>query len=161
MMAKLKDEVSKRDAFASPMQEAYLNLLRTASQLEGEFGRLFKTHGLSHATYNVLRILRGAISQGDTGGLPCLVIAERLVTQLPDITRLINRLEKADLVARQRDSEDRRVIRIGITRNGLKLLDKLDQPVLDLHAQQLGHLSQAQLSNLNNLLETARHRPAG
>ena len=79
-----------------------------------------------------------------------------MVTQMPDITRLVDRLEAAGLVSRGARAEDRRVVLIQITRRGLRLLAKLDEPVLTLHRQQLGHLSRAEIAELCRLLEKAR-----
>ncbi len=137
----LQDEVKKRNPFDSPEQEAALNLARTADRIAAEFCRLFKEHGISGSQYNVLRILRGA---GEP--LPCLEVAALMITQLPDITRLVDRLEGAGLVERARIPEDRRVVLIRITERGLKLLDALDAPVVELHRKQLGHLTRDELA---------------
>ena len=147
----LQDEVKKRNPFDSPEQEAALNLARTADRIAAGFVRLFKEHGISGSQYNVLRILRGA---GEP--LPSLEVASRMVTQLPDITRLVDRLENAGLVERARTPEDRRVVLIRITECGLKLLESLDAPVIELHRKQLGHLTRAELAELNRLLVKAR-----
>jgi DNA-binding MarR family transcriptional regulator len=147
----LGDEIKKRNPFECPEQEAALNLARTADRLASDFARLFKEHGISGSQYNALRILRGA---GEA--LPCLEVAARMITQLPDITRLVDRLEAAGLVRRARTPEDRRVVLIRITDRGLKLLAALDEPVLALHRRQLGHLSREELAELNRLLVKAR-----
>jgi DNA-binding MarR family transcriptional regulator len=147
----LKDEIKKRDPFACPEQEAALNLTRTADRLESAFARLFKERGISGSQYNVLRILRGAGT-----ALPCLEIAARMITQLPDITRLVDRLEASGLVERTRTADDRRVVLIRVTEKGLALLAGLDEPLLDLHRRQLGHLSRDELAELNRLLVKAR-----
>ena len=156
----LQDELKKKHGFDSPEQQAYLNLCYTHAELSAEFARLFKAHGLSEATYNILRVLRGVRKHPENGldALPCGEIGCRLVTRVPDITRLIDRLVKAELVDRIRGSEDRRVVLARITTRGLKLLNKLDGPVLELHAQTLGHLSRSELKQLNELLERARQR---
>ncbi|WP_422928798.1 MarR family winged helix-turn-helix transcriptional regulator [Singulisphaera sp. PoT] len=153
--SELGDEIKKRDPFESPQQEVYLNLARTADILESEFSRLFKQRGVTHAQYNVLRILRGAGTE-----LPCLEVASRMISHLPDITRLVDRLESAGLVERCRTQEDRRVVLVRITEAGLTLLGGLDEPVRDLHQRQLGHLSVEELDELNRLLVKAR-RPKG
>src|SRR5437867_12720314 len=106
----LKDEIKKKKPFDNPAEEAYLNLLRTTTMLAADFERLFKQAGLSEPQYNVLRILRGAGGGGTGLGLPCLEIASRMITRVPDITRLVDRLEAAGLVERSRTSEDRRVV---------------------------------------------------
>jgi len=151
----LGDEIKKRDPFDSPEQEVALNLARTSDRHFGGFTRLFKGHGITAAQYNVLRILRGA---GEA--LPCQEIAGRMITQLPDITRLVDRLEEAGLVERSRTAEDRRVVLTKVTEPGLRLLGGLDGPVSALHKAQLGHLTGDELAELNRLLVKARG-PAG
>jgi DNA-binding MarR family transcriptional regulator len=148
----LRDEIKKREPFECPEQEAALNVARTADHLAADFARLFKEYAISGSQYNVLRILRG---EGEA--LPCQEIAARMITQLPDITRLVDRLEAAGLVKRARTRADRRVVLIQITPRGLQLLAKLDEPVLALHRRQLGHLSRDEIAELNRLLEKARH----
>lgn len=148
----LQRELHKKRPFELPEEEAYLNLARTNSLLQGEFARLFKTYGISSPLYNLLRILRGA----GQAGLPCQEIAEHMVTRVPDITRLIDRLEEARLARRERSREDRRVVCITITPAGVKLLERLDDPVRQLHRRLLGHLGKAELKELNALLVKAR-----
>lgn len=148
---KLRDEIGKREPFQLLEQEAMLNLMRTTDQVEIEFSRLFREHDLTSAQYNILRILRG-----EGGPLQSLEIARRTVTVVPGITGLIDRLEKKGLVQRQRDSEDRRVVRVAITDDGLAKLDQLDEPVLQLHGKLWGHLSEEELRQLIQLLEKAR-----
>src|SRR3954464_2829510 len=120
-MAKLQAEIKKKRPFESPAEEAYLNLIRTYGMLETDFNRLFKQHGISEPKYNVLRILRGA--GGD--GLPSLEIASRMITRVPDVTRIVDRLETQGLVRRERTQADLRVVVVSITKKGLDLLSKL------------------------------------
>jgi DNA-binding MarR family transcriptional regulator len=147
LMAKLQAEIKKRRPFESPSEEAYLNLVRTYGVLEADFVRLFKQHGISEPKYNVLRILRGA--GGD--GLPSLEIVSRMITRVPDVTRIVER---------ERTTADLRVVLVSITRKGLDLLAKLDEPTKQIHCGQLQHLSKAELAELSRLLEKAR-TPAG
>ena len=107
--------------------------------------------GLSSNQYNVLRILRGA-----TDGLPCGEIGNRMITRDPDITRLLDRLERRGLISRNRDTQDRRTVTAKITPDGLKLLARTDQPVRDAHRSQLGHLGKKRLQALLQLLQEAR-----
>lgn len=151
MTAALQHEIKKKKPFDLPEQEAYLNIIRTASHLEAGFDELFKAHALTHSQYNVLRILRG---EGQK--MPSLSVAERLITRVPDITRLVDRLEAAALVTRERCTRDRRIVYVQITPEGLALLAKLDEPVRELHRAQLGHLSKADLKSLNTLLVRTR-----
>lgn len=152
----LQHEIKKRRAFESAAEEAYLNVLRTAAVLEAPFDRLFRAHGLSEATYNVLRILRGEKMSGNREGLACQEIGARVITRVPDMTRLLDRLEEAGLVARERSSEDRRVVLCRVTEAGLKRIATLDEPLKELHQAQLKRMSGADLKRLSELLTAAR-----
>jgi DNA-binding MarR family transcriptional regulator len=132
--------------------DAYLAVVRTAEDLQRGFTELLKTSDLSFAQYNVLRILRGA----GADGLTCGGVSERLVQHDPDVTRLLDRLEKRALIERHRDQKDRRVVRTAITEGGLALLAELDEPVDAVHEQQMGHMSEARLTELMSLLEEVR-----
>ena len=149
----LQEEIGKKNSFDSLEQETALNLFRTMDHLQQDSCRLFQEHGLSGPQYNVLRILRGR--GGD--GRSCCEIAANMITRTPDITRLVDRLEQAGLVERRRHPDDRRIVRVKITLAGLELLSRLDKPVVELHKRQLGHLSRAELVELNRLLVKARH----
>ena len=111
-----------------------------------------KPHGLSETQYNVLWILRGA----GTEGLACQEIAARMLTHDPDITRLLDRLERRGLIGRARSAEDRRVVLSRITAEGLKMLSLLDPAVRNVPKKILGHLGDRQLRELISLLEKAR-----
>lgn len=150
----LQREVQKRRPFNSPAQEAYLSIQRTASVLGADFQRILKPHGLSEATYNVLRILRGALDDG--GSRTCSEVGEHMVTPVPDVTRLVDRLEARGLVRRTRTTEDRRVVRVAITDAGLHVLEELDEPVVRAHRAQMGHVSEADLARLIVLLAKVR-----
>jgi DNA-binding MarR family transcriptional regulator len=151
-MSKLQAEIKKRRPFESPAEEAFLNLVRTHGVLEADFLRLFKRHGISEPKYNVLRILRGAGGEG----LPSLEIASRMITRVPDVTRIVDRLETQGLVKRSRPAHDLRVVVVRITKKGIDLLAKLDEPVKQLHCRQLQHMSGGELAELSRLLEKAR-----
>src|SRR5262249_11872532 len=115
--------------------------------------QLLKSEDLSPSQYNVLRILRGSPE-----GLPCGEVGSRLITRDPDITRLFDRMEKRDLIARSRNGNDRRVVMAQITPAGLELLARLDQPVRDTHRKLLGHLGETRLRALGRLLEACREQ---
>src|SRR6516164_5481203 len=151
MGGNLQREIKKRRPFESLEQEAMLNLVRTNDRFQFRFARLFREHGLTPSQYNVLRILRG-----EGKPLPCLEVADRMIAAVPAITGLIDRLEAMNLVARDRSTEDRRVVFVEITPKALDLLARLDQPVDDLHKKLVGHLTQAELRELSRLLEKAR-----
>lgn len=148
----LRTEIYKRNPFDTPAQEAFLNLLRTTSVLDAPFERLLRDHGLSTATYNVLRILRGSGSSGRV----CHEIGRHLVARVPDVTRLIDRLEKQGLARRTRGDADRRLVRVVITQEGLDVLAKLDAPVLEAHDRQMAHMSEEELATLSRLLAKVR-----
>lgn len=135
----------------SPEEAAFLELLRTTDMLSRGPARVLKGEELSANQYNVLRILRGS-----PDGLPCGEIASRMITRDPDITRLLDRLEKRDLISRCRETKDRRMVMARITPPGLKLLAKLDEPVQEAHRRQLGHMAGEKLRTLTELLQTAR-----
>lgn len=135
-------------------QTVFLQLQKTADDLMAEFAELIKPQDLSPEQYNVLRILRAA---GDAG-LATGKITERMLTREPDMTRLLDRLEKRNLIRRDRDASDRRVVRAIISADGLKLLASLDETILALHNKQLKHLDRDKLKTLSELLESARNR---
>jgi DNA-binding MarR family transcriptional regulator len=154
----LAAEIRKKLPFTSPVEEAFLNLLRTASLLQAPSEQLFKQHGISPAKYNILRILRGSKITGESAdhGLPSLEIADRMVTRVPDITRLVDGLEIDGLVLRTRCTEDRRVVYVGITAQGLNLLERLDEPLMQQHQTLMSKLTAEELAELNRLLVKAR-----
>ncbi len=148
----LQQELRMKREFSSPEEELNLNLQRTVGLLSKPVFGLLKAHGLSPAQYNILRILRG---QAD-GRLPCRQIGLRMVTREPDVTRLLDRLEKDGLAQRLRSDADRRVVMISITAAGLRLLASLDEPMRQIHRDSLGHLARAEIRELNRLLVKAR-----
>src|SRR3954447_6779497 len=150
MPARLQHELKKKHPFAAPEQEAALNLVRTNDQLQIRFTRLFREHGLTSSQYNVLRILRG-----EGKPLPILEVAGRTVTVVPGITGLIDRLEQAGWVRRERCPDDRRVIFVAITDLALDLLARLDGPVQELHETLFSRMTKAELESLIRLLEKA------
>jgi len=148
----LQAELKQTIPFTSLEQEAYLSLLRTADALQAQVEAKLMEFGLTGTQYNVLRILRGAGSEG----LPCSAIGERMITRDPDITRLLNRLEDRGLVERSRARHDRRVIYGRITAEGLKLLGEMDRPVEKWNRETLMHVGQERLKQLIDLLEVVR-----
>jgi DNA-binding MarR family transcriptional regulator len=142
---------AKPRRMAVPEEAAYVDLVRTTEMLSRPLTQLLKRDDLSPAQYNVLRILRGCPE-----GLTCGEIANRMITHDPDITRLLDRLEKRKLISRNRDDKDRRVVLTRITESGLDLLSGLDQPVRDTHRRLLGHLGRERLGVLRELLHDCR-----
>ena len=139
-----------------PEETAFLELLRTTDLLSRGLAGILKPGGLSLTQYNVLRILRGS-----PDGLPCGEIAGRMITRDPDVTRLLDRLEKSELISRGRPDRDRRTVIARITRKGLRLLARLDEPVRRAHRAQLGHLGRARLLDLVEMLHAVRLGEAG
>lgn len=148
--------VSRRK-FDSIEQSAYLNLWRTYDLLKAHEDRLFSEYDLSAQQYNTLRLLKAV----HPGRLPTLELGARLVSRAPDMTRLLDRLEARGLIDRERLPENRRVVEIGITPDGVKLLNTLSRSVAECHSRQLGHMSEDELQMLNRLLDRCRepHEP--
>ena len=152
-MRRLQQAIKQRKPFESLEQEVFLEVLRTGHALVHDLVELLRPHGLTQPQYNVLRILRGA----GPGGLPTGEIGERMVaSREPDVTRLLVRMEEAGLVRRERRTENRRFVHVRITREGLRLLEVLDEPVRRMHTRQLAHMSRPDLERLAELLERAR-----
>ena len=155
MPSRLQDEIKQTKPFTSPAQEAHLSIERTAAVLTHAFAEFVKPHGITPTQFNVLRILRGA----GEAGLCRHEIRDRMVSQVPDVTRLIDRLVDMGLVTRERDGEDRRLVTARITGAGLRLLADLDQPIREFDQRTLGHLSADQVRTLVELLALARRGP--
>jgi len=139
-------------ASVTPEQDAFLSVLRTSAVLEHSAAEGLKPHGLTLTQYNVLRILRGA----GPDGLCRNEVGARMIKPVPDVTRLLDRLEAAGFVVRARSDHDRRYVTARITEAGLALLSQLDASILEMHEEQLGHMSRADLDRLVDLLEEAR-----
>jgi len=150
--SKLKDEIKQSKPFESLEAEVLLNLVRTADALSRGGEEILKLVGLSMTQYNVLRILRGAGEHG----LCCREVAERMVTRDPDITRLVDRLERRGLLSRSRDSQDRRIIMVRINEAGKKMLKDLDGPMEQFNQKRFSHMDKGELRKLLELLEAAR-----
>ena len=153
MTPSLRDEIQQTKPFTSPREEAYLNLQRTAALLEQQLLQFFKPWDLTPTQYNVLRILRGAAPVG----LPCREVGNRMVTPVPDVTRLLDRLESKGWVARGRAEADRRVVLTTITPSGEELLGEIDRPLSEQMVGMLGHVDEDELRRLNEILFRARN----
>lgn len=145
--------------FDSLEQAAFLNLWRTYDRLRAFEDELFARHDLTAQQYNALRLLRVK----HPGTLPTLTLAARLISRAPDITRLLDKLDERGLVMRRRLADNRRVVQVGVTDAGMRLLDELRNQVRACHARQLGHLKRSELRTLVELLRRARgpHEPSG
>ncbi|GAC1672701.1 MAG: MarR family transcriptional regulator [Candidatus Acidiferrum sp.] len=145
----------KNSCASVPLEDRiFVALLQAVDALGLEADQLIKSSGLTAAQYNVLRILRGA----EPAGLACRGIGDRMISHDSDITRLLDRMEKRNLISRERQTKDRRVIKTRITKAGLDLLKTLDQPVRELHHRQFHHMPAARLKTLLNLLQQVHRR---
>lgn len=152
MVAALQHELKMTRPFESVAHEAHLSIARTAAVLEHAVDEVFRDQPITSTQFNVLRILRGA---GDEG-LCRAEIGERMIRRVPDVTRLLDRLEDAGFVARDREGRDRRYVTTRITPRGLALLDDLDPRVAALHERLLSHVTPEALQQLVTLLATVR-----
>jgi DNA-binding MarR family transcriptional regulator len=149
---KLQAEIKQTRPFDLIEAEAMLNIIRTAEVLQRFTTDFLKPFDLSPTQYNVLRILRGAGAEGAT----CSQIGERLVTRDPDITRLLDRMETRGLIARERSSEDRRVVITRISKTGLALVDSIDQPLRSVSKAKMDKFGREALADLIEGLERVR-----
>jgi len=151
-MPSLREEIKQTRPFKSLYEETLLNVVRTSEVLSARTEDALKEHGVTGTQYNVLRILRGA----GPAGLACGAIGERMLTRESDMTRLIDRMLALKLVERSRHEGDRRVVVTTLTEKGKQLLTTLDPVVKGVQRQLLGHMEEASLKQLIELLEQAR-----
>jgi DNA-binding MarR family transcriptional regulator len=150
--ASLADSIKQTQPFAGLEHEAYLSILRTATQLSHWTDQFLKGHGVTQAQFNVLRILRGARPEG----LCRNEIADRMVTAMPDVSRLLDRMEKTGWIKRERSREDRRQVATVITSKGLQLLTRLGKPLVELHREQFKGVAKIRLRELLTLMTAIR-----
>ena len=148
----VREEIQQTRPFGSISAEAILTLYRTSDAVQRDFAKLIEPEGISAQQYNVLRILRGAGSEG----LPTLDIADRMVERTPGITRLLDKLEAKELVRRKRCPEDRRQVLCYITEPGMRLLAKLDRPLSEAGVRCMSALTDPQMRVLIDLLNQVR-----
>lgn len=151
MARTLQDEIKKRKPFDSVEQEATLAIMRTSDLLENRIARLLREYNLTLSQYNVLRILRG-----EGKPMPCLEVADRMIQVAPAITRVMDQLLALGLVTKTQSNHDRRVFEVELTSEASRLLKKIDQPILDLHASLLSNVAKSDLTSLIRLLESVR-----
>ena len=133
-------------------QQIFLDLLRLNGALLREAEEILEPYDLSNSQFNVLRILRGA----GEAGMACGEVGGRMITHDPDMTRLFDRLESRGLIARERQQEDRRVVKTRITAEGLRILGELDAPLCALHTRQFAGIPADKLKQLAQLLSALR-----
>ena len=154
MPTTLRDDLRQEKPFKSLREETLLSIARTGAVSREHLEEVLAPHGLSMTQYNVLRILRGA---GQTG-LCRNEIGQRLISRMPDVSRLLDRMETAGLVSRVRSTEDRRLVNTTLTARGRALVDDLDAAVAESQEAQLGDMTEGQLRTLIELLTLARSR---
>lgn len=147
----LQQELGKKKPFESPEKEAMLNIVRTSDQFQNRLGRLFRSFGLTGSQHNVLRILRG-----EGRPMQCMEIRNRMIHIVPAMTGLLDRLENDGFVTRTRCEQDGRVTYVDLTTKARNVLKKIDDPLMAMYRECLGHLSRAELEQLSSLLEKAR-----
>jgi DNA-binding MarR family transcriptional regulator len=152
MASRLQDELKQTRPWESLEEEVILNIARTYAVLDHAVAQVLKPHGITPTQYNVLRILRGA----GPIGLCRNEVGERLIRPVPDVTRLLDRMEEMGLITRRRDESDRRFVTTVITDQGLALLAELDAPILEFHRVRLAHLTESQMRAAIELLEGVR-----
>jgi DNA-binding MarR family transcriptional regulator len=153
-MGSIRDEIKQKRPFSSAADEGVVTLLRTADPVRAALSTFVEPHGVTLQQYNVLRILRGA----GTDGLPTLEIAARMIETSPGITRLLDRLEAKGLVRRRRCPVDRRQVLCQASEGALTLLSSLDAPMLAAAAHALGSLDARRTKQLVHLLDAVRER---
>lgn len=148
----IQHELRQGRPFRTAGAEAAVGIMHTASVLQRQLSQVIEPHGITRQQYNVLRILRGAGEQG----LPTLTIRDRMIEEAPGITRLIDRLEHARLVVRDRCSPDRRQVLCRITSAGLAVLEALEQRVDATIDSAVALLAQREQEELIDLLDRVR-----
>lgn len=145
----VKDRV-RQAGFRTSEEAAFVGMLVAAGHAVQRLDEVCGEHGITHTQYNVLRILRGVHPEGH----PRFEIAERLITRAPDVTRLLDRLERQGLSERTWSKANRRHSIARITRKGLDLLRALDPQVQKVRREVLGRLSDEQLQHLAGAFDT-------
>jgi DNA-binding MarR family transcriptional regulator len=152
MPKNLQMEIKQSKPFPRPTAEALLGILRTAAVIDHHLGEALKPYKITTTQYNVLRILRGAGQKGMCGR----EVAERLVSKVPDVSRLLDRTEELGLISRERDPEDRRHVTARITEKGLALLDRATPDLEAVERQRFGRLGPEVVERLIAALDDVR-----
>ena len=152
MPSRLQAEIKQTKPFQRRSSEALLSVLRTAALLQHELNELLRPYGITDLQYNVLRILRGAGPEGLCGR----EISERLVSKVPDVSRLLDRMESMQLLRRERDAADRRHVTARITPKGLRVLDEATPSLDAFERERFGHLDSERLQHVIDGLADVR-----
>lgn len=148
----LQAELKQSIPFRSPATEALLSILRTAALIEHMVGEELKQFGITGPQHNVLRILRGAGEKGLCGR----DIGERMVARVPDVPRMLDRMEAMKLISRERDPEDRRHVTARITQKGLDLLTRIGPVIDQAERRRFSGLTETQVQALIDNLALVR-----
>jgi DNA-binding MarR family transcriptional regulator len=152
MTSRLQAEIKQGKPFPRRSSEALLSVLRTAALLEHRINEILRPYGITDLQYNVLRILRGAGPEGLCGR----EISQRLVSQVPDVSRLLDRMESVQLLRRERDDTDRRHVTARITPKGLRLLDETTPKLEEFERERFGEFDAGQLQQIIDGLADVR-----
>jgi DNA-binding MarR family transcriptional regulator len=152
MERRIRSEIHQSKPFASVEEEVYIQLLLTTRAASRAVVEALKPHGLTPSQYNVLRILRGA----RPGGLACGAISERMVNHDPDLTRLLDRMQAAGWVVKERDAADRRVVTARVTPAGVDRVAKAAPSVNGAITAAMGGIAPRKLEQLADLLQHVR-----
>ena len=155
MPSSLREDIKQSKPFTSIEQEALLSIVRTSADLMDRFELLLRPYGITGTQYNVLRILRGS----EPTGLCRNELRDRMLTRMPDVTRLLDRMEEAGLVERTRDTEDRRMVTSRITKKALQVLTTVDPIVAENEKHFFSGISPEQVQTLIEVLSAVRHAP--
>lgn len=152
MSENLQAELRQKKPFTRVTAEALLSVLRTAAVLEHQLTEALKPYRITHTQYNVLRILRGAGADGLCGR----EVGARMVSRVPDVSRLLERMEETGLITRERDPGDRRHVTARISRKGLAMLDQATPEIEAVERTRAGQIPTGQLQQLIEVLNTVR-----
>jgi len=152
MSQNLQAELKQKKPFPRVTAEALLSVLRTAAVLEHQLTEALKPYGITHTQYNVLRILRGAGAEGLCGR----EVGARMVSRVPDVSRLLDRMEETGLITRERDPGDRRHVTARISRKGLALLAQATPELEVVEQARAGQIATGQLQQLIEVLGAVR-----
>jgi DNA-binding MarR family transcriptional regulator len=152
MTGRLQEELKQTRPFSGPELEALVSVMRTAALLDHAAGEVLKPHGITPTQYNVLRILRGAGDEGLCGR----AVGERLVSQVPDVPRLLERMATMGLISRTRDPQDRRHVVARITTAGEKVLDDVTPCLERIAESRFARLGRPALKALVDSLDDVR-----
>lgn len=153
MAPSVQDEIKQTRPFSSRTAEAMVAIVRTAAVLDHAWGEILRPFGITPTQYNVLRILRGSAANGLCGR----EVGERLISQVPDVSRLLERMEDLGLITRERDTGDRRHVTARIASRGEQLLREVEPELQAFEKKHFAKFSDDQLTQLIGLLDSARN----